>query len=318
MEHWSDFLVATSRMELRGIQVDAERYRRIRQVWPTLLRTFTDGANAALPGIYDGSTLKLARFIQWCRSQDISWPVKESLTTGKLYYRRDDRAFKDMAIRHPLIARVRETEKAKKAFGKRTMVVDEVAGKHFYGSNTFSTITSRNSNPQFIFGGPKWMRYLIVPPSPDHVIVYVDYVAEEFGIAAALSGDVCMADTYRASDCHMDFAIRSGAAPEGATKETHPVIRKLYKTCNLGTLFGQAARGLAMRLGIELEEAVDILDNHRRLYSRFWDWSESVVEGAYDRGQFNTCIGWRMWVPSDTKYTVLMNWQMQSTGAEIM
>ena len=63
-------------------------------------------AKATHPGIYEGSTFKLAGFIQWCRSQGIAWPVKESLANGRLYYRRDDDTFKDMSIRHPLIAHV--------------------------------------------------------------------------------------------------------------------------------------------------------------------------------------------------------------------
>ena len=76
--------------------------------------------------------------------------------------------------------------------------------------------------------------------------------------------------------------------------------------------------GLARRLGITWERAREILEDHRRIYSRFWEWSERVVESAYNRSQINTCAGWRMKVPSDTKDTVLMNWPMQSHGGDLM
>ena len=39
---------------------------------------------------------------------------------------------------------------------------------------------------------------MIVPESPEHVLVYVDYVAQEIGIAAALSKDPVMRSIFLA------------------------------------------------------------------------------------------------------------------------
>jgi DNA polymerase I len=143
----------------------------------------------------------------------------------------------------------------------------------------------------FIFCGPKWLRFLIVAESPDHVLVYVDFTAQEFGIAAALSSDPVMRAVYEASDCHMEFAVRAGAVPRNATKRTHGEIRKRYKTVNLGVLYGQSAFGIATRLGISVREAASLLEEHRAQFPVCWSWSERIVQGSFDRGCIVTPCG---------------------------
>lgn len=170
----------------------------------------------------------------------------------------------------------------------------------------------------FIFNGPKWLRYLIVPESPDHVLVYVDYTAQEIGIAAALSNDLRMREIYEADDCHMAFAISAGAAPVGATKTSHPKIRKRYKTVNLGVQYGQTEFGISSKLGIPLAEAEALLNVHRSQFSTFWNWSEDLVQGSFDRGWITTPCGWRCNVPQKSNERTWMNWPMQSTGADVM
>lgn len=46
----------------------------------------------------------------------------------------------------------------------------------------------------------------------------------------------------------MAFAVMAGGAPAGATKETHPAVRKRYKTVNLAVLYSQTAGGIANRI----------------------------------------------------------------------
>ena len=56
--------------------------------------------------------------------------------------------------------------------------------------SAFRARTGRNqpSNTRFIFGPSVWLRGLIKPP-PGYGIAYIDWQQQEFGIAAALSGD---------------------------------------------------------------------------------------------------------------------------------
>src|SRR5262249_41710751 len=151
-----------------------------------------------------------------------------------------------------------------------------------------------------------------------HVLVFVDFVAQEIGIAAALSQDPTMRAVYEADDCHMAFAVRAGAAPVGATKKSHAGVRKQYKTVNLGMLYGQTAYGVAARLGIPYAEAEGLVAAHKELFPVFWSWSERTVQGAYDRGWIKTPCGWRSHVPFATNERTWMNWPIQSTGSDIM
>ena len=110
------------------------------------------------------------------------------------------------------------------------------------------------------------MRWLVVTPGSDSVLVYVDYSSQKIAIAAALSNDPVMKEMYASNDAHMWFAIQAGAAPPGATKKTHRAIRNLYKRISLGVLYGLSAYGAAYRLQISVEQAQSIIDQHRDLF----------------------------------------------------
>jgi DNA polymerase I-like protein with 3'-5' exonuclease and polymerase domains len=198
------------------------------------------------------------------------------------------------------------------------LVVDAVRCRHYFNTSVFRSVTGRNQPTRFVFGGPKWLRLLLVPESPDHVLVYVDFVAQEIGLAAALSGDKELKAVYSAGDCHMEFAIRAGAAPGGATKQSHSTVRKRYKTVNLGVLYGQTAFGISHRLGISQLDAERLLAEHKALFPRFWQWQEQLVQGSYDRGWIVTPCGWKSRIPHFSNERTWMNWPMQASGADVM
>lgn len=317
MAHWVEYLKAVARMELRGIPIDVEGMVAIREHSPLILAALIGDVNATWP-IFDGKSFRKIEFLRWCRTVGIGWPTAISSATGKRYHPLDDETFKAMEWRHPFIAQVRQVRKTLAQFGKRSLVVDRVTHRHYYGTSVFRSVTGRNQPKKFIFSGPKWMRFLITPESPGHVLVYVDYTAQEIGIAAALSCDAPMREIYEASDCHMAFAVRAGAAPSGATKESHREVRSRYKTVNLGVLYGQSEYGIADRLGITHREAAVMLEAHRELFPRFWKFSDKIVQGSYDRGWIRTPCHWRSLVPSSSNERTWMNWPMQATGGDIM
>src|SRR5262249_22155817 len=81
------------------------------------------------------------------------------------------------------------------------------------------------SNSRFIFGPAVWLRSLIKPP-PSYAVAYVDWSQQEFGIAAALSGDPAMQAAYNSGDPYLAFAKQVGAVPEDATKASHGPVRE--------------------------------------------------------------------------------------------
>jgi hypothetical protein len=53
-------------------------------------------------------------------------------------------------------------------------------------------------------------------------------------------------------------------------------VRELYKICALGVQFGMGAESLAERIGKPVLAARDLLRDHHRTYSTFWQWSDAA------------------------------------------
>ena len=190
--------------------------------------------------------------------------------------------------------------------------------RHYFNTSPFRSITSKHQPRNFLFAQPKWMRWLVVPPLPDTVIVHVDYNCQEIAIAAYSSNDPVMREMYASNNAHMWFAIKAGAAPPEATKKTHRVIRNLYKRISLGVLYGLTAYGAAYRLQISIEQAQAIIGQHKDFFPVYWDWSKRMVQNAFDRGTIFTKCGWGCEVPYGSNHRTWLNWPIQTTGADIM
>jgi DNA polymerase I len=318
MGFWVEYLKAVAQIELRGIATDVITLRRILDNRQTIREALIDRTNRTARVYRSNGSFSAKAFFKWVRNQGIVWPRKSSLITGRPYQALDNDTLKAMESRHPFIAELRQTRKTLRTLGKFGIKVDGHSGRHHPSIMPFRSVTGRNQPSKFIFSGPKWLRFLIVPPSADHVLVYVDYSAQEIGVAAALSNDEAMRTMYAAADPHLAFAIMAGAAPATATKATHKSTRDIYKTVNLAVLYGQTAEGIAERLGIELDASRALLAQHLSLFRVFHEWSDRVVSASYSRGYAVTPCGWRAKVPADSKFRTWANFPVQATAADIM
>jgi DNA polymerase I-like protein with 3'-5' exonuclease and polymerase domains len=186
--------------------------------------------------------------------------------------------------------------------------------------SAFGTKTGRNtpSNSKFIFGPSVWLRALM-RTRPGRALAYVDWLAQEYGIAAALSGDLAMKQDYQSGEPYLAFAKRAGAVPADATKQTHGKERELFKVCcGLGAMYGAGEHSLAARLGISTAHARELLRLHRQTYPTVWRWSDAVQDFAMLHGYLETVFGWRVHVGPDTNPRSLRNFPMQANGAEML
>ncbi len=149
-------------------------------------------------------------------------------------------------------------------------------------------------------------------------LALVDWAQQEFGVAAALSGDPTMQTAYQSGDPYLAFARQANAVPTTGTPETHPLERKLFKACALGVQYGMGAKTLAQRIRTSEPEAQALLSSHRRAYPTFWHWSDAVVDSALLRGQMSSVFGWRVKVEAGCKPGFVRNFPMQSNGAEML
>jgi hypothetical protein len=317
--HWLEhallrgrYTLAVARMEHTGTPIDLPVLSGLVEHWGELKSALIDQVRADYP-IFDGTTLKMDRFERWLTEQGIPWP---RTVTGRLSLAED--TFATMAKAYPIVAPIREVRDnlAKLRLADLAVGAD---GRNRTMLSPFRAKSGRNqpSASKFMFGPSVWLRSLI-RPGPGRALAYIDYSSQEIAVAAALSGDAAMQRAYESGDPYIAFAIDAGLVPLGATKASHKAVRERCKAVVLGTLYGMQETTLAESIGVPVAEARALIRAHRRTYATFWDWSQRVVDTAMLRGYLDTCFGWRLHVTPETRPTSLLNYPMQSHGAEML
>ena len=305
------YMAAAAAMEHHGTPIDVETLALLRTHWADMQDDIIAGIDVY--GIYDGRTFKADRWADLLVRHNISWPLHDS---GQLDL--SDDTFRQMAKVHPVVSPYREMRSA-----LSDMRLNDLAVGHDGYNRTilsaFRSRTGRNqpSNTKFIFGPSVWLRGLIKPP-PEHGLAYVDWSQQEFGIAAALSGDLAMQAAYRSGDCYLAFAKQAGAVRMDATKETHGPQRELFKACVLAVMYGMGAISLALRIAQPRIVASNLLRAFRETYPTFWRWLEAAVDTAMLTGSLHTVFGWHVHIGENPNPRSLRNFSMQANGAEMM
>ena len=306
------YMAAAATMEFTGVPIDVAMLERLRTHWTGI----QDQLVAAIDvdyHVFDGRTFKLDRFEAWLARTGIPWPRLES---GQLDL--DDGTFRHAAKAYPAVAPLRELRSALADLRLNALAVGR-DGRNRTLLSAFRSRTGRNqpSNSKYIFGPSVWLRGLIQPPA-GYGVAYVDWSQQEFGIAAALSGDVAMQTAYQSGDPYLAFAKQAGAVPAAATKATHEAQRELFKQCVLAVQYGMGAEALALRITQPPEVARSLLQAHHETYRRFWAWSDAAVDQAMLSGTLHTVFGWHVHVAEDSNPRSLRNFPMQANGAEML
>jgi DNA polymerase I len=305
------YMTAVARMEYAGVPVDVSTLGLLQQNWTHIQDELIANIDVDY-GVFDGRTFKADRFAQWLSKQGIPWVRLES---GRLDL--SDDTFRQMARANPLVSPIRELRSSLSEMRLADLAVGR-DGRNRTLLSPFRARSGRNqpSNTKFIFGPSVWLRGLIQPP-PGHGVAYIDWEQQEFGIAAALSGDANMKDAYYSGDPYLAFAKQASAAPPDATKATHKAIRDQFKACVLAVQYGMGEESLAHRIGQPPIQARRLLRLHRETYRTFWNWSDAAADFAMTRGYLPTVFGWRIHVGADSNPRMLRNFPMQANGAEM-
>ncbi len=306
------FMVAAADIERRGIPVDHPTFLHLSRQWVTLKQQLIQHVDRGY-GVYVGEAFNEKKFAAYLAAQRIPWPLTAQ---GRLETK--DETFKEQALAYPQLRPLRELRKTLSAMKNNDVPVGQ-DGRNRTLLSAFRSKTGRNqpSNSKFLFGLPAWMRGLIQPPA-GWGLAYIDYSQQEFGIAAALSGDIAMMAAYASGDPYLEFAKQAGAVPSSATKHTHPEERSRYKLCAIGVLYGMAAERLARQIQQSPAHAQALIDAHRRTYQQFWHWSDQVSWQAQLGGAIHTVYGWPLHYGPDANDRSIRNFPMQANGAEML
>jgi hypothetical protein len=308
------FIKSVARMWWRGVPIDP-RYASLATEHVTRLalkeRMIAD-LRPDFP-VYDGLVLKNGLLAQWLEGQGI--PVPRT-PTGRVAVAQDDlgRLARDYPILDPLVESLR-TQAQLKEFS--LPVGSDYRLRAWFAP--FMTITSRAAPPTngYIYNLPAWMR-ATMRPEPGYALAYIDWSAMEFGLAAALSGDRNMVFFYNSGEPYLAAAVAAGGVPTGATKQSHPAERDLYKTGILACQYGIGEETLARRIRRSVPFARNFLRMHHELFPEYWRWSDDVVAAAIHSGRYCSRHGWVYTVQPDSNIRSLRNWPIQTAGADIL
>jgi hypothetical protein len=305
---------AVARMERQGIPLDVPMFDHLRSNLDRLMREFIAGLDPSID-VYDGSHFREARFLDWLARRGYRWP---RTATGKPAL--DKATFGRMATVYPDVQALHDLRKALGEFRSLRALPIGRDGRNRADLWPFSSSTGRNlpSGGEFIFNLAAWVRGLI-RPGPGRALAYLDYRAQEYAIAAYLSGDPRMIAAYESGrDPYLELGRIIGMVPDDATKQSHPEERKVLKCVVLGTQYGQGAAGLADGIGWPVLRARRLLDEMWATYPGLRRWLDGAVDYAMLRGRLHTCFGWEILTHPETKSTTLMNFHIQSHAAEMM
>jgi hypothetical protein len=309
-----EFGKVSAQMEYRGTPIDISVFLPLRDTatWDQIRKELIPPIDAAY-GVYIGRTFTERLFEAYLKREGIPWPRHPSgrLDLQEKTFREMAKAYPQVAPLHELrhtLAKLRRIELRVGADARNRVVLWPCQSK---------TSRTQPSASRYIFGPSCWLRSLI-KPGPGTAVAYVDWSAMEFGVAGALSGDTRMMEAYRSGQPYVDFAVSLGAAPPGSTKRSHPELHELYKVVCLAAQYGMQAETLAMRLGVSTVEAAEMLQHHRHLFRRYWQWSDEWLHRALSTGQMRTVFGWTLYLDLPEKELSIRNFPVQAHGAEIL
>jgi DNA polymerase I len=311
----SDFAWLTAQQERRGVPISLPRLGPIRAQWGAIradLAIEKDREYGCYEVVNGVPHWREHLFAAYVKRNRMAWPTRPD---GALDRR--EQTFRDMTGRYPQIETLRELR-----YSLSKMRLNDLAigsdGRNRTLLGPYGTKTGRNapSNSKFIFGPAKWMRFLIGPP-PGRVLVHRDYMQQEVRIAAVLSGDsellaACEGDVY------LGIAGQLGFIRESMSEDELVNVRTLFKTVVLGIQYGMGARTLALRSGISLFEAAEILARLRARFRAFESYAQRVVDHAGLTLETSTVFGWRMQCPPGIRMRTVRNFPIQSTASEVL
>ena len=169
------------------------------------------------------------------------------------------------------------------------------------------------------------IRKAFVPRDDDYLLMAADYSQIELRIAAELSRDEGMMETFiQHEDIHSATAMKIyDVDPDGVTDE----MRRRAKTVNFGIIYGISAFGLAERLNIPRGQGQELIDQYFAKYPGTRKYMDETIKFAEENGFVETMTGRRRYLRdinsrnNTTKRAeerVAINSRIQGTAADLI
>lgn len=222
----------------------------------------------------------------------------------------DELALKKLMAKHPIPffrLLLQHREKAK-LYGTYCQMQLDSDGKLRFSINIAGTVEARFSSKQTPWGTgcniqniPKNFRHIVLPSSPEHVILNVDFKQADPHMVAWLAGEYKMLDIMDSGgDLHAYTA--SHIVGHDITKvkgydKDNSIERKLGKACNNALNYGMGAERFQnmvfkdMGMVLTKQQAADAIKAYFDLYTEIKQWHRDTEASIYKTRQLHTPFG---------------------------
>jgi hypothetical protein len=317
--HWSNYSAkSVAQIQARGMPIDMALWNLVQEnkaaVVQYLLRRFDPSWGTETQIYAPEGEWSYARFERWLVSTGVTaWP---RLDSGRLDT--DGDAFRLMAHipgiegLHALRDSLGVIVRAKLPIGRD--------GRNRPSLFPFCTATGRNAQAKSLFNAHAGMRSFMAF-SPDKIGIYLDWRTQEVGVAAALSNDQALMDSYRGGDVYHALALVCGLTTDSDAKRwkaNNQAQRQRMKSLQLAINYGMSVPSLARGLNRHPLIASAIIAKHRQTYPHYWAWREEQVMTAMLTREIQTVFGWPLRLSTSPNKRTLYNFPMQGNGAEML
>ncbi|PIR05768.1 DNA polymerase I [Candidatus Kuenenbacteria bacterium CG11_big_fil_rev_8_21_14_0_20_37_9] len=170
----------------------------------------------------------------------------------------------------------------------------------------------------------KKIRQAFVAPL-GYKIVAIDYSQIELRLAAAMSGDKIMTESFSKGE---DFHARTAAEVFNVNiDKVTGAMRRKAKEVNFGILYGLGARGLAQRIGSTYDDALAFIEKYFEAYHELKEYMEETIVLAHDMEYVETLFGRKRFLPGINAEhqgmraqaeRMAINHPLQGTAADVM
>jgi DNA polymerase-1 len=309
-----------ARMELVGVRVDATELSRLGRVLADEAHALERRVHELAGAPFLVNSVPQLREVLYGKLGLV--PVKKTKTGAST----DNQALEKLRDEHPIvpvILRYREVEKLRSTYTDALLAEVAADGRiHATFNQTVARTGRLSSDAPNLHNIPirteegRQLRRVFVPAEGMRLLV-ADYNQIELRVIAHLAEDPGLVEAFSTgADIHRMTAARIfGVDPADVTIG----MRSKAKMVSYGLAYGMESFGLAQRLGIEVEEAAQILKAYFENFPRVRSYMDQVVVAARDKGYTETLFGRRRMIPelSSQSYQVRMAGERQAMNAGI-
>lgn len=309
-----------ARMELVGIRVDTAELARLGRLLADEARSLERQVHELAGAPFLVNSVQQVREVLYNK---LGLKPGKKTKTG---YSTDNQTLEKIREEHPIIPailRYREVEKLRSTYTDALLAEVGTDGRiHATFNQTVARTGRLSSDAPNLHNIPirtdegRQLRRVFVPAEGMRLLV-ADYNQIELRVIAHLAEDPGLVEAFRTGeDIHRMTAARIfGVEPSEVTIG----MRSKAKMVSYGLAYGMESYGLAQRLGIEVDEASQILNAYFDNFPRVRAYMDSVVAEARDKGYTETLFGRRRMIPelSSPRYQERMAGERQAMNAGI-